>query len=331
MVRTLNADRDSAFDSKYYMSTGQRRSRRGNVRIARTAEKVTNERPAQTRTGSRAQASGKTRQAQPQAARQTKQAQAQPSSRSRSQTQSRPQPARQTRQVQPRPARPAQVQAQPSSRSRSQTQSRPQPARQTRQAQPQAVRQTKQTRPSGQVSEYGQTREVRQTRQTRAAERIPQYERARAVRQAKQVHVYRQAQEQKSRVNRKAGGVRVDEASHETRGSGRRSITSMSLQTVAGMIAVIAIMTVILISYIKLQADVTTTSRQIANLEQQLTQIKAENDAAYNEINDSISLEEVRRRAIQDLGMKYADRDQVVIYSGAEKDSVHQVSSINEN
>ena len=181
------------------------------------------------------------------------------------------------------------------------------------------------------MSEYGQTREVRQTRQTRAAERIPQYERARAVRQAKQVHVYRQAQEQKSRVNRKAGGVRVDEANHETRGSGRRSITSMSLQTVAGMIAVIAIMTVILISYIKLQADVTTTSRQIANLEQQLTQIKAENDAAYNEINDSISLEEVRRRAIQDLGMKYADRDQVVIYSGAEKDSVHQVSSINEN
>ena len=181
------------------------------------------------------------------------------------------------------------------------------------------------------MSEYGQTREVRQTRQTRAAERIPQYERARAVRQTKQAHVYRQAQEQKSRVNRKAGGVRVDEASHEERGAGRRSITSMSLQTVAGMIAVIAIMTVILISYIKLQADVTTTSRQIANLEQQLTQIKAENDAAYNEINDSISLEEVRRRAIQDLGMKYADRDQVVIYSGAEKDSVHQVSSLNEN
>lgn len=306
MVRTLNADRDSAFDSKYYMSTGQRRSRRGNVRIARTAEKVTNERPAQTRAGSRAQASGKTRQAQPQ-------------------------PARQTRKVQPQPARPVKGQPQPSSRTRSQTQSRPQAARQTRQTQSQSVRRTRQTRPSGQVSEYGQTREVRQTRQTRAAEQIPQYERARAVRQTKQAHVYRQAQEQKSRVNRKAGGVRVDEASHETRGSGRRSITSMSLQTVAGMIAVIAIMTVILISYIKLQADVTTTSRQIANLEQQLTQIKAENDAAYNEINDSISLEEVRRRAIQDLGMKYADRDQVVIYSGAEKDSVHQVSSLNEN
>ena len=308
MVRTLNADRDSAFDSKYYMSTGQRRSRRGNVRIARTAEKVTNERPAQTRTGSSAQASGKTRQAQPQ-------------------------PARQTRKVQPQPARPVKGQPQPSSRTRSQTQPQPQAARQTKQIrpQPQPARQTRQTRPSGQVSEYGQIREVRQTRQTRAAEQIPQYERARAVRQTKQAHVYRQAQEQKSRVNRKAGGVRVDEASHEERGAGRRSITSMSLQTVAGMIAVIAIMTVILISYIKLQADVTTTSRQIANLEQQLTQIKAENDAAYNEINDSISLEEVRRRAIQDLGMKYADRDQVVIYSGAEKDSVHQVSSLNEN
>ena len=143
--------------------------------------------------------------------------------------------------------------------------------------------------------------------------------------------MYRQAQEQKSRVNRKAGGVRVDEASHEERGAGRRSITSMSLQTVAGMLVIIAVMTVVLIYYIKLQADVTRTSQEIAVLEQQLTQIKAENDASYNEINDSISLEEVRRRAIQDLGMKYADRDQVIIYTGTEKDSVHQVSSLNDH
>ena len=104
----------------------------------------------------------------------------------------------------------------------------------------------------------------------------------------------------------------------------------MSLQTVAFMLALIAVMTVMLIYYIKLQADVTSTSQQIANLEKQLTEIKAENDAAYNEINDSISLEEVRRRAIQELGMKYADRDQVVIYSGTEKDTVNQVSSLNE-
>ena len=128
-----------------------------------------------------------------------------------------------------------------------------------------------------------------------------------------------------------ARGVRVAEANREAGKTVRRSSpAAMSLQTVAGMLVIIAVMTVVLIYYIKLQADVTRTSQEIASLEQQLTQIKAENDASYNEINDSISLEEVRKRAIQDLGMKYADRDQVIIYSGTEKDSVHQVSSLND-
>ena len=128
-----------------------------------------------------------------------------------------------------------------------------------------------------------------------------------------------------------ARGVRVAEANREAGKTVRRSSpAAMSLQTVAGMLVIIAVMTVVLIYYIKLQADVTRTSQELASLEQQLTQIKAENDASYNEINDSISLEEVRKRAIQDLGMKYADRDQVIIYSGTEKDSVHQVSSLND-
>ena len=94
------------------------------------------------------------------------------------------------------------------------------------------------------------------------------------------------------------------------------------------MLALMAAMTAALIGYIKLQADVTASSQNIAELEQQLSEMKAENDAAYNEINDSISLEEVREKAIKDLGMKYADRDQVVVYSGTEEDSVHQVSEV---
>lgn len=127
-------------------------------------------------------------------------------------------------------------------------------------------------------------------------------------------------------------GVRIDEASLGASGTEVRvPRTAMSFQTVIVMLALITIMTVILVFYITLQAEVTNTSQQIADLEQQLTQLKAENDASYNDITDSISLEEVRRRAIQDLGMKYADRDQVVIYSGTEKDTVHQVSSLNDN
>lgn len=129
-------------------------------------------------------------------------------------------------------------------------------------------------------------------------------------------------------------GVRVDESSYAAAGTEvemRAPRSAMSFQRVIFMLALIAVMTVILVFYITLQAEVTATSQQIASKEQELTQLKAENDASYNDINDSISLEEVRRRAIQDLGMKYADRNQVVIYSGTEKDSVHQVSSLSDN
>lgn len=101
---------------------------------------------------------------------------------------------------------------------------------------------------------------------------------------------------------------------------------SMSLHTVAFLIVLVTIMTGLLILYIRLQAEVTSSSQEIADQEQKLTQLKAENDAEYNEINDSISLEEIREKAIHELGMKYADRDQVVIYSDGEQDSVNQVS-----
>ena len=99
----------------------------------------------------------------------------------------------------------------------------------------------------------------------------------------------------------------------------------MSFRRVLFMILLVAAVTVALIFYLKLQTDVTNTSREIADLEQELTEMKSQNDAAYNEINDSISLEEIREKAINELGMISADRDQVVIYSGEEKDSVNQV------
>ena len=59
--------------------------------------------------------------------------------------------------------------------------------------------------------------------------------------------------------------------------------------------------------------------------------MRQENDEAYSRANSRIDLEEVKRMAIQELGMKYADEGQIVIYSdeGAE-DYVRQFDSIPE-
>lgn len=126
---------------------------------------------------------------------------------------------------------------------------------------------------------------------------------------------------------RDIGGPDTEESGPDSSTRGRNLVRGsvMSLGTVVFMLGVIAMITTLLIYYITIQAEVKRTSQEIAEMEEELTQLRAENDAAYNEINDSISLDEVRERAIHELGMKYANRDQVVIYSSEEKDTVHQV------
>lgn len=114
--------------------------------------------------------------------------------------------------------------------------------------------------------------------------------------------------------------------SSEEKGSNRHlNKAYMSFRTVAAMLILLAIMTGSLIYYIRIQAEVTRTTNELADMEQELAQKRAENDAEYNEINDRISLDEIREKAIHELGMKYADRDQVVIYSGSEEDTVKKV------
>ena len=41
-----------------------------------------------------------------------------------------------------------------------------------------------------------------------------------------------------------------------------------------------------------------------------------------------MDLEEIRRIALDEFGMKYADQDQIVVYSDSQKDSVRQIIDI---
>lgn len=125
---------------------------------------------------------------------------------------------------------------------------------------------------------------------------------------------------------RRASTAMEKEESGDTDSTRRFGAAFMSLRSVMILLALIVAMTFVLIYYIRLQSDMKRTSQEIAELEQQLTEIRAENDAAYNEINDGISLEKVREKAIHELGMKYANREQVIIYSGSESDTVQQVT-----
>ena len=91
------------------------------------------------------------------------------------------------------------------------------------------------------------------------------------------------------------------------------------------MAFLVVAMTLCLIGYIKLMSDISATNKRIASLESQVAEMKSSNNEVYNELTGNIDLEEIRRIAIDEFGMKYADQDQIVVYSDTKGDSVRQI------
>ncbi len=86
----------------------------------------------------------------------------------------------------------------------------------------------------------------------------------------------------------------------------------------------------ILVGYISLQSDITNSIHHISVLESELNDKKLANDEEYSRITSNIDLEEVRRIAIQELGMQYAQEGQIVTFESENNDYVKQMASIPE-
>lgn len=82
------------------------------------------------------------------------------------------------------------------------------------------------------------------------------------------------------------------------------------------------------VTYIQLQADVTTKMRSIASLESQISTLKADNDARYKSVSTSVDLNYVKTEAINRLGMTYATQGQVIYYTVDNNNFMDQYSDI---
>lgn len=85
---------------------------------------------------------------------------------------------------------------------------------------------------------------------------------------------------------------------------------------------------IILVYYIGLQSDITNSVKNIASLERQLNDLKVANEEDYSRINSSVDLEEIRRIAIQELGMQYAKEGQIISFASENSDYVKQMAEI---
>ena len=101
-----------------------------------------------------------------------------------------------------------------------------------------------------------------------------------------------------------------------------------------GYIAVAAMAFVIvccvLMSYVSLQSNITNYITSISKLESQLNEMRMANDETYTKIMSSIDLEEIKRIAVNELGMKYAKEGQVIEYTGEGNDYVRQYGDVPE-
>lgn len=102
----------------------------------------------------------------------------------------------------------------------------------------------------------------------------------------------------------------------------------MSAGYVLFLCAALVVTGFILVNYIALQSDVTNSVEHISRLEKELNDLKLSNDEEYSRITSSVDLEEIKRIAIQELGMQYAEEGQIISFASESSDYVKQMEDI---
>lgn len=116
--------------------------------------------------------------------------------------------------------------------------------------------------------------------------------------------------------------------SNETR-KNRDKAQHMSLGYVAFLLAAMCTCAFVLINYIQFQSELTTKTQIIASRESELNTLKLSNDEEYSRITRSIDLEEIKRIAIGELGMTYAEEGQIILYDNAGTDYMRSANNSN--
>jgi cell division protein FtsL len=80
--------------------------------------------------------------------------------------------------------------------------------------------------------------------------------------------------------------------------------------------------------YLEQQALATSSQKKIASLESELAELKKVNADDLNRIETSINLEEIREIAINELGMVYATKENVILYKNTNQNYVSQYGEV---
>lgn len=90
------------------------------------------------------------------------------------------------------------------------------------------------------------------------------------------------------------------------------------------------LMLIVCVNYVQLRSELINHSKNITALQEKLVSLNEENTTKYNSIMDTVNLEEVREKALNELGMVYASDSQVIEYDNPTGDYIEQYDQIPE-
>ena len=108
----------------------------------------------------------------------------------------------------------------------------------------------------------------------------------------------------------------------------REKAVQMNFGYVVFLVGALALTAVVLIRYINLQSDITNSVKRVSRMESELHALRQDNDEYENRITSSVDLEEVKRIAICELGMKYASEGQIIRVEGGGDDYARKYAEI---
>lgn len=79
---------------------------------------------------------------------------------------------------------------------------------------------------------------------------------------------------------------------------------------------------------VSMQSQLTSRMKNVASMESQVIDLKADNDARYKSLTTSVNLDHIKEVAIKKLGMSYPKEKQVVYYSVENSNYMDQFSDI---
>ena len=118
--------------------------------------------------------------------------------------------------------------------------------------------------------------------------------------------------------------TRIRRVSQTTK-KNREHVHSMSPAYVLVLLVCFSVAIGVIIWYVNLQSQVTSQVSVINQLESKLNAVRQANDEESLRIDNSIDLEEIKRIAIGELGMSYAEEGQIITYSNDGTDFMHKV------